>query len=139
MPMTKLTLDDRRMLQERRDHMDNPNGFLSFTLDGKKDNQNVKLTAGQSYKAVIKSVDPDNDKLSYRWEVKPESDSNAKGGDFEEDINNLYDSIGERTGNTAEIIAPEEVGAYRLFVYVTDGKKHVGHANIPFWVDSGSD
>ena len=106
----------------------------SFTLNGQKANQNVTLKSGESYPAVIESVDPDDDKLSYRWEVKPESDSNAKGGDFEEDIGNLYDSIGARSGNTAQIIAPISPGAYRLFVYVTDGNNHVGHANIPFLV-----
>ena len=108
----------------------------SFTLDGKKSNQGVILKSGESYSAIIESVDPDKDKLSYRWEVKPESDSSAKGGDFEEDIGNLYDSIGTRSGNTAEIIAPETAGAYRLFVYVTDGHNHVGHANIPFLVSA---
>ncbi len=106
----------------------------AFTLDGKIDKAEIRLTSGHTYHAVIESYDPDKDKLSYRWEVKPESDSDAKGGDFEEDIGNIYDAIGVRKNNSVQVIAPDQPGAYRLFVYVSDGQGHVGHANIPFLV-----
>lgn len=105
-----------------------------LTLNDQKANDNVTLVAGQTYQGFVAAFDHEKDTLEYRWEVKPESDSNNKGGDFEEDISNLEGSIGNQVKSMVNVIAPEEPGAYRLFVYVNDGKDHVGHANIPFRV-----
>ena len=106
----------------------------TLTLSDQQPNDNVTLIAGQTYQGFVASFDHDKDTLEYRWEVKPESDSSSKGGDFEEDIGNLEGSIGNQVKSMVDVIAPKEPGAYRLFVYVNDGKDHVGHANIPFKV-----
>jgi len=105
-----------------------------ITLNSKRANDNVTLTSGSTYKALVTASDHEKDSLTYRWEVKPESDSNNKGGDFEEDIGNLDGSIANQIHGAVDVIAPKEPGAYRLFVYVNDGNDHVGHANIPFKV-----
>ncbi|MEL0066755.1 MAG: glycoside hydrolase family 2 TIM barrel-domain containing protein [Gammaproteobacteria bacterium] len=105
-----------------------------FNLNNYEADDNITLTAGQPYPASVGAIDPDGDGLSYRWEVKPESDSNNKGGDYEEAIANLSDSVANQEHNKASIIAPKQPGAYRLFVYVNDNNNHVGHANIPFRV-----
>jgi len=107
-----------------------------FQLEGKKAIDNIKLKASQAYSAWVDIEDPDQDYLEYRWEIMRESNTNATGGDAEEvpeAISGLF--IGE-PNEKLEFKAPEESGAYRLFIYVEDGEAgHTAHANIPFWVD----
>ena len=104
----------------------------SMSLDGEFAEQNVELIAGQSYDATVKVSDPDNDALRYHWEVKPESDATQVGGDFEESIESLDRLISDDSAPAIQLIAPQEPGAYRLFVYIYDGQNHAAHANIPF-------
>ena len=106
----------------------------SMSLDGKLAKQNVELTAGQLYEATVKVSDPDNDLLRYRWEVKPESDAKQGGGGFEKPIESLDSLIGDASAPSIQLSAPQELGAYRLFVYIYDGHNHVAHANVPFYV-----
>ena len=40
----------------------------------------------------------------------------------------------KRKGKQATFRAPEKEGAYRLFIFVYDGKKHYAYANQPFYV-----
>jgi hypothetical protein len=77
----------------------------------------------------------DGDQLSYRWEIKPESDSEQKGGAFEESIESMENIILDPTLKEIQFIAKKTPGAYRLFVYISDGNNHVAHANIPFYVE----
>lgn len=108
----------------------------SFTLEGKEPYDNIKLSAGQQYKASIDVTDPDGDVLTYRWEVMKESTTNATGGDAEEVpavIEGLISS--DQTSGDLSFSAPEEEGAYRLFIYVDDNQDHTAHANIPFYVN----
>jgi hypothetical protein len=87
------------------------------------------------YTAQLKVQDPDGDSLSYAWQVKKESDATQVGGDYEEAISSLTGLIVDSTQATTQVIAPQEPGAYRLFVYAYDGQGHAAHANIPFYVD----
>lgn len=106
-----------------------------FTLESKKAEDNIKLAAGKKYQASIDVSDPDNDVLSYRWEIMKESNTNATGGDAEqvpEVIQGLISS--DQTTGDVEFLSPKEEGAYRLFIYVDDNNDHTAHANIPFWV-----
>ena len=45
--------------------------------------------------------DPDGDALSFRWELKPESDATQVGGDFETSIANIEGFIDEQAGAAA--------------------------------------
>jgi hypothetical protein len=107
----------------------------SAVLDGKKANQNVRLKAGQSYTAKVTASDPDKDPLTYSWEVLEESKDLRGGGDIETRPKSVPGTIEDGKKSEITVKAPEKPGAYRLFVYVFDGKNHAAHANIPFFVD----
>jgi hypothetical protein len=105
-----------------------------LTLDGKNARANVTLSPGKIYSAEVEILDPENDPLTYRWEVRHESTSVHVGGDHEP-VPDLVTGLIANPG-AAEISfkAPGENGAYRLFVYANDGMQHAAHANIPFYV-----
>lgn len=104
----------------------------SLRINGKKIYDNVYLSSGQKFKAIASARDYEGDSLKYKWEIMPESTDLGLGGDREsrpETILNIY-------GNPSiEIEAPAKEGAYRLFVYVEDGKNHSATANFPFYVN----
>lgn len=108
--------------------------LYSLQLNNKKALDNIYLQPGSSCHALTIVADPDKDKLSYRWEVLPEPTQLSEGGDFEarpKPIAGLVTATGE---GKATLKAPEKEGAYRLFVYVTDGHNNVATANIPFYI-----
>ena len=109
----------------------------SILLDGKNARQNVALMAGETYEASFDVFDHQNGPLSYRWEVKPESDADQVGGDREDAIPNIEHLIDEATAAKMQITAPGP-GAYRLFAYAYDAHGHAAHANIPFLVSTAS-
>ena len=108
----------------------------AMLLDGKSAGQSVKLVADQNYEAVIDVRDAD-DRVTYRWELKPESTAMTGGGDFEEPIpsltGHLSDPSCERT-----ILSTPPPGKYRLFVYALNEQGQVAHGNIPFLVEGES-
>jgi hypothetical protein len=106
-----------------------------FVLDGKTAAENVRLRAGQGYRAAAELTDHEGDALTYRWELKPESDATQSGGQFEESIESLELVIDGPADEDIEMTAPLATGPYRLFIYASDGQGHVAHANIPFFVD----
>ncbi|GAB5524798.1 MAG: glycoside hydrolase family 2 TIM barrel-domain containing protein [Roseivirga sp.] len=106
-----------------------------FTLESKIATDNIKLTAGKTYSAKIDVTDPENDPLTYRWEIMKESQTNATGGDAEEVPAKIEGLISSEPGANVEFLAPKEEGAYRLFIYVDDPNDHTAHANIPFYVN----
>ena len=105
-----------------------------IALDGKTAHQSVVLAAGQRYDASIEASDPEGDPLGYRWEVMRESEATETGGDKEQIPESIKDLVAPGPAGSVALTAPGEPGKYRLFVYVTDGKGHAGHANIPFMV-----
>jgi hypothetical protein len=107
----------------------------SLQLDGSTATDNIRLAPGQTASAVVDSVDPDGDSLTYRWLIMGESSATQTGGDLEAIPETLEGLIGAGAESEADITAPHEPGAYRLFVYVEDGQGHAAHANIPFLVE----
>jgi hypothetical protein len=109
----------------------------SMLLDGETSHDNATLLEGERYPASVDIFDHDDDTLTYRWELKPESNSTKEGGDFEAPIVSLDGLIDDESSAQIRFTAPEP-GAYRLFVYAYDGHGHAAHANIPFFVNAAT-
>ncbi len=108
----------------------------SMRLDGRGADQSVRLTAGEEFSASVEAEDPDGDTLIFDWRVMEESTATEVGGDREEIPPVLDGLIADPARSAIALRAPERPGAYRLFVYVGDGRGRVAHANIPFFVDA---
>jgi hypothetical protein len=107
-------------------------------LDGKTAPQNIRLTPGQTYAAKVAASDPDEDSLTFHWEVLEESTSTNVGGDAEHRPPQVPGLITDPSQAGISLKAPVKPGAYRLFAYVYDGQDHAAHANIPFQVEEAS-
>jgi len=107
--------------------------IFAFSLDGKKAQASVQLKSGASYEAIVDAADPDNDALSYHYELLPEATNVGEGGDHEDRPATVPLKL--ENVKKVRIKAPVQKGAYRLFVYVKDGKNNVATANIPFYVN----
>ena len=105
-------------------------------LDGRSARDNLILLAGHSYPVSFLVSHEQDAPLSYRWEIKPESDATQVGGDYETYIPSLDGALVPMDAATATLRVPER-GAYRLFAYAADAHGRVAHANIPFLVEDG--
>jgi hypothetical protein len=107
----------------------------TFLLDGRVANQNIVFAPGQLVSALVQSTDLDKDKLTYIWQVVPESTDKKSGGDAEiapKPLRGVFNR-GTRRSSSVQFEAPK-AGQYRLFIYVFDGNNNVATANIPFLV-----
>lgn len=110
--------------------------IYSLQLAGKKAGQNVLVKAGGTYPVLAVVTDPDQDNLSYRWELLAEPTQVGEGGDYEARPRPVANALsGLANQGQASLRAPEKAGAYRLFVYASDGHNNVATANIPFYVN----
>jgi hypothetical protein len=105
-----------------------------LALDGKLAADNVYLKPGSRHTATLKVRDPEGDRLAVRWEIMPEVARGGYAGMGEkrsQPLPGLVQTTGER-----EIVftAPEQEGAYRVFVFALDGQGNAATANIPFFV-----
>jgi len=108
--------------------------IYSLQIDRKAAVRNVYLNAGATYPILAVAADPDNDPLTCRWELLPEATKLGDGGDRESRPPSIEGLLTPGGMGKAVLKAPAEPGAYRLFVYISDGKNHVATANIPFYV-----
>lgn len=106
----------------------------AIQLDSMSASDNIYLTAGAQYYANVEVTDPEEDPLSYRWELLPESTDLKEGGDPESRPQALKGLFREQQQAELQFRAPAREGAYRLFVYVSDPNNKVATANIPFYV-----
>ncbi|HEX8504239.1 MAG TPA: hypothetical protein VF630_02640 [Hymenobacter sp.] len=108
--------------------------LASLRLNGKLARDTVYVAAGQRYPAVAAVTDPDNDPVTYRWELLPESTDLKSGGDRESRPAAIPGLVANESAGKAALQAPAQAGAYRLFVYASDGQGNVATGNIPFYV-----
>lgn len=113
--------------QNRAPHID------SLLLNNKKATDIIYLKPGQDYPVAVFAHDPNKDKLTSRWELLSESTDLKSGGDRESRPEAIPASVTPRNLN-ANLKTPEKEGAYRLFLYISDGHNKVATANIPFYV-----
>ena len=106
----------------------------SFQLNDQKASQNIYLKPGGNYLASALATDPDQDPLKYSWELLPEATNVGEGGDHEDKPDAVKFTYKDAGDGKVTFNAPEKQGAYRLFVYIRDGKNKVATANIPFYV-----
>lgn len=114
--------------ENRAPHLD------SVRLDGKRVLDFIYLTPGQMYTVDVFASDPDGDALSARWELLHESTDLKEGGDRESRPEAIPGLVNHTSVERANLAAPSKEGAYRLFLYVSDGNNNVATANIPFYV-----
>ncbi|RLS83807.1 MAG: hypothetical protein DWI04_02775 [Planctomycetota bacterium] len=94
-----------------------------------------ELAAGESHQVSVRYSDPENDPLTFRWEVREESRDRREGGDAEQQPPSVPGAVVRSDDHgTAEIRMPEKPGAYRLFVTVTDAQGSGAVDNWPFLV-----
>lgn len=95
--------------------------------------QNIILSPGEPIVSRVAAGDPEDDPLSFIWELLEEPAALGGGGSHESRPKTL---AGAKPNNLPPINlrAPLTAGDYRLFVYVLDNSGHVGTANIPFQV-----
>ncbi|MDB5222189.1 MAG: glycosyl hydrolase family protein [Chitinophagaceae bacterium] len=114
--------------KDRAPHVD------SVLLNNKKATDIIYLEENKNYPVAIFANDPDKDKLAIRWELLPESTDLKNGGDRESRPVEIPGSVTVESLNNSILKTPAKEGAYRLFLYISDGYNKVATANIPFYV-----
>lgn len=97
--------------------------------------ESIWLKKDKEYAAVVYVRDPDNDELTYKWEIIKEGVEFPYGGRGEKKGAGIPNAIKDNTLSEIQFKAPSEKGPYRLFVYAYDGHNHFATTNIPFYVD----
>jgi hypothetical protein len=105
-----------------------------LTIDGKAAAESVTVKPGSRHVAEVKVEDPDGDGLTFEWQVLAEVVRAGYAGRGEQRSKPMPELIGKMEGGAVTFTAPEQEGAYRVFVFVRDGKGNGATANIPFLV-----
>lgn len=93
-----------------------------------------RVPAGREFTAKVEAADPENDGLTYDWQVVAESTDRKSGGDHENTPAVIAGCILDPSGPKVTVRTPEQPGAYRLFIYVRDGRGGGCSENVPFFV-----
>lgn len=90
---------------------------------------NQTLAPAHPFEAELAAADPEQDTLTYEWQVLP-----LYGGRDQEGRELTPPAVPQSVkgiqGNKADLIAPTRPGDYRVYAYVRDGKGGVGTANV---------
>ena len=111
--------------------------ILNFQVGQQKATDNIELKSSGMFDANINILLAENEnieKANYNWRIIEESTDKKSGGDVEDaatEITGLIKKTSQK--NLIKFRAPQNAGAYRLFVSVTYQNK-MAYANIPFKV-----
>jgi len=89
---------------------------------------------GADLTAAVEVEDPEGDPLTYDWHLAAESTDKRVGGEAEEAPPVFPELLRDGDGPTARFRAPDQPGAYRIFLVVRDGQGGAATANLPFRV-----
>ena len=95
--------------------------------------QSIVLVPGSIQKAKVTANDPDNDSLTYKWEIRPEAKYASYAGQGEK-VPHPVRGLISGNGPVIDFKTPSHSGPYRLFAYAYDGHGHFSTANLPFFV-----
>ncbi len=111
--------------------------IVQLRIEGFTDPSATYLQAARAYRAEVESTDPDSDPLTYAWDIRREVviPPGSYAGGLEKRAQPIPGLISNPATPAVEFTAPEQSGAYRLFVTVTDGQGHIACGNLPFYVE----
>ncbi|WP_133577220.1 hypothetical protein [Pedobacter metabolipauper] len=97
-------------------------------VDGKKAPGTAYLNPGEKYLVKVSAADPENDKITAKWELFHESELTAAAEKKRKPIA-IPDMV---TGSLENVIldVPIEAGPYRLFLQVSDIHKNTSSTSI---------
>ena len=95
----------------------------SLTIDGP-----TSVAAGSIIKARVEASHPEGDPLAYQWVLMDDPPFNPHGGQSGAKV--IDEAIAQADACDVAVQVPGP-GAYRLFVYVRDGKGNAATGNIP--------
>jgi len=108
--------------------------MTALTLNGRDAFASVVVQPREMLAFRADVTDADGDAVTYTWELLPESTDIRAGGDAERRPDAVRLRGARQEGGALTMRAPREPGAYRMFVYASDGRGSVATANLPFHV-----
>lgn len=106
----------------------------SVRLNNKSAHKSIRIRAGETVTASYNLRRGNSDHMRIRWELLAESNDKRSGGDRESRPQNITLQVLQHTGSCMKFTAPQESGAYRLFLYLYGEQDKAATANIPFMV-----
>jgi hypothetical protein len=91
----------------------------------------ASVKPGTTVKASVEASDPEKGALTYKWVLMGDSRDNSAGGGAKADTNALANAVLKPDAAETEVKLPDRAGAFRLYVYIHDGKGGGALGNIP--------
>ena len=108
--------------------------LLSMTMDGKERYASLEYDRGSNAQFEVKYEDKDQDAVTMKVEIIPESTDIRAGGDKEARPESVFTSTYDAPSGAIDLDLPDDPGAYRVFVYLHDSKGKAATGNFPFYV-----